>query len=64
MNETTNNWGGSRDGAGRPIIGTEKRDRNIGIRVSESELELIKAKAEASGKKLTQFIIDCILESK
>ncbi len=40
---------------------TEKRDRNIGIRVSESELAAIKAKAESEGKNLTQYIIDRIL---
>lgn len=49
---------------GRPFgsyKGEQKRDRNIGIRVSESELATIKAKAEAEGKKLTQYIIDKIL---
>lgn len=50
--------------SGRPFgtfKGEQKRDRNIGIRVSEKELELIKSKAELEGKKLTQYIIDKIL---
>jgi predicted DNA binding CopG/RHH family protein len=55
--------GGSRGGAGRPA-GTfktgEKRDRNIGIRVSESELEMFKSKAEKAGMKLTDFIISLV----
>ncbi len=57
------NHGGKRPGAGRPF-GTfkngEKRDRNIGIRVSESELEMFKSKAEKAGMKLTDFIISLV----
>ena len=49
---------------GRPFgtfIGEQKRDRNIGIRVSEKELEEIKARAKAENKKLTQYILDKVL---
>lgn len=53
-------WGGVREGAGRPTLSEEKRDRNIGIRVSESELKMFKEKAEKSGMKLTEFIIDLV----
>lgn len=52
--------GGKREGAGRKIIGEEKRDRNIGIRVSESELQMFKDKAEAAGMKLTEYIIHLV----
>lgn len=51
------NWGGVREGAGRPMLSDEKRDRNIGIRVSESELAMFKEKANRAGMKLTEYII-------
>lgn len=53
-------WGGKREGAGRPMLNDEKRDKNIGIRVSESELAMFKEKAEKAGMKLTEFIIHLV----
>lgn len=56
----TSGRGGRREGAGRKKIGEEKRDRNIGIRVSESELQMFKDKAEVAGMKLTEYIIHLV----
>ena len=57
----------SENKAGRPKGTTgaykaesEKRTRNIGIRVNEEELTMIKAKAAESGKGITDFIIDLV----
>lgn len=58
--ETEKKWGGAREGAGRPTLSEEKRDRNIGIRVSESELAMFKEKAAKAGMKLTEFIIELV----
>ena len=55
--------GGRREGAGRKIVGAERRDRNIGIRVSESELQMFKDKAKAAGMKLTEYIIHLVKTS-
>jgi len=60
MDIKKNARGGIRAGAGRPLLGDEKRDRNIGIRVSESELEMFKEKAEKAGMRLTEFIIQLV----
>ena len=69
-NETKSGRGGAREGSGRPkgTMGaykaeSEKRTRNIGIRVSEAELLMIKEKASKSGKGLTDYIIDLIRDS-
>lgn len=58
--ENEKQWGGKREGAGRPTLNEEKRDRNIGIRVSESELKMFKEKAEKTGMKLTEFLIELV----
>lgn len=56
--------GGARTGAGRPkgttgaYKGETKRNRNIGIRVSDEELLMIKSKASAAGLGLTDFLIE------
>ena len=55
--------GGRREGAGRKIVGEERRDRNIGIRVSESELQMFKDKAKAAGMKRTEYIIHLVKTS-
>ncbi len=55
--------GGARDGAGRPkgsVKQGEKRDRNVGIRVTETELAMLKEKAELSGLGLTDLIIEAV----
>lgn len=51
--------GGAREGAGRPVSSDsgEKRDRNIGIRVTKSEAEMIRAKAASCGLGVTDFIV-------
>jgi len=41
----------------------EKRDRNVGIRLTESELTLLRQKAEKEGLGLTDFIIRCVKNS-
>ena len=56
-------WGGKREGAGRPkgttgaYKGESKRDRNIGIRVTEAEAEMIRSKAAAAGLGVTDFLV-------
>lgn len=55
--------GGTRPGAGRPsglVKFGEKRDRNVGIRVTETELAILKQKAEKAGLGITDFIIQCV----
>lgn len=49
--------GGKREGAGRPTITEEKRNRNIGIRVSESELKMLKEKSSKANMNLTEYIL-------
>ncbi len=58
--EGKSNRGGFREGSGRHTISDEKRDRNIGIRVSESELKMFREKAEKAGMKLTEYIIHLV----
>lgn len=60
MSENKSGRGGVREGAGRPKKTDGGRNRNIGIRVSEAELLMIKQKAAESGKGLTDFIIDLV----
>lgn len=58
--EYSSNWGGVRQGQGRPKKTEGGRNRNIGIRVSEEELAMIKAKSAISGLGMTDFIIECV----
>lgn len=55
--------GGARDGAGRPVVGDGRRDRNIGIRVSESELAMFREKADKAGMTLTELIISLVKDA-
>lgn len=57
MADNKSGRGGFREGSGRHSISDEKRDRNIGIRVSESELKMFKDKADKAGMKLTEYLI-------
>ncbi len=52
--------GGYREGAGRKASENGKRDKNIGIRVSESELLMFREKARNAGMGLTEFIIHLV----
>ena len=57
--------GGAREGAGRPKLRSgEGLGKNLSIRVSESEIALIKQKAAACGKTMSRYIVDCALEKQ
>lgn len=67
MSETEKQWGGARSGAGRKIGSTSKGEHKTGrivISCLKSDEDKIKELAKASGKNVSQFIIDYILNSK
>lgn len=39
----------------------EKRDKTISLKVSKSEKELIKRKADQTGRTMNQYLRDCVL---
>lgn len=69
--EYSANWGGYR-GGGRPkgsknpnagrkkMDESEKRSRNIGIRVTEEELQFLKGKASEFNLSLTDLFIEAV----
>lgn len=57
----TNNHGGARTGAGRPVK-DEKRDKSIHIRVSQKELDLISECSEKMNTTRANVIVKAVEE--
>ncbi|MEL5718741.1 plasmid mobilization protein [Treponema pedis] len=55
--------GGARENGGRKKLPPEQRKKKMSISGSKEELEEIKTKAQLSGKNISRFIIDTILNA-
>ena len=69
MTDPEKMWGGKRQGAGRPVgtkgsykDDTVKKNGRIVVACTEDEMTQIKDLAKASGKSVSRFIVDKILD--
>lgn len=61
-------WGGARQGAGRKkgstgrtVPSDERKDRTVWARVTETEKAKIEQRAQAAGKSVSRYMVDCAL---
>ena len=54
--------GGPQPGSGRPRIDVHKKFKTISISGSPEEIELIQERAKASGKSVSRYIIDIVMQ--
>lgn len=59
MEKIKNNWGGKRDGSGRKDTGRKPRS----ITATDTEWNAIKELAKQSGKDVSRFVVEKILET-
>ena len=57
-----NGWGGAREGSGRKATGRMKEFKTISICGTPEEVERLKKKAKVSGKTVSRFVLDSLLE--